>query len=121
MSVFTQVANYIRSSKAELEKVSWPTRQDAIRYTALVVAVTTALALFFAALDFGLQKTVESVLSRKQQTTTQQTPVTPTTENTPVTTSPSALPPTTPNVNVQQVPSSPIQIQDVQTQPATKK
>lgn len=91
MNFIQGIANYFRTSKAELEKVSWPTRRETIRYGALVVASTAILALFFAGLDLGLQKTVESLLIRN---TTQQT--TETEPVTPVTTSPAALPTVTP-------------------------
>ncbi|KAA0205966.1 preprotein translocase subunit SecE [Candidatus Uhrbacteria bacterium] len=54
--------DYIRSSKAELEKVTWPTRQETLRYSLLVVGVSLVTAAFFAALDFGLGQGVDLVL-----------------------------------------------------------
>ncbi len=58
---------YIRSAQAELEKVSWPSRQDTIRYGGLVIGASVMSAAFFAALDFGLQHTVKAVLTARQQ------------------------------------------------------
>lgn len=54
--------SYVRSSKTELEKVTWPTRQQTIRYSALVIGVSLAVAAFFAALDFGLGQGVDLAL-----------------------------------------------------------
>ncbi|MCK9361218.1 preprotein translocase subunit SecE [Patescibacteria group bacterium] len=72
---------YFRSARAELEKVTWPTRQETLRYSLLVVGVSAAMAGFFAALDFGLSQGIE--LALKRQATTQTAPpvapVTPTT------------------------------------------
>jgi preprotein translocase subunit SecE len=65
MNPIHSLIHYMRSAKSELEKVSWPSRQDTIRYTSLVVGVSVVVALFFAALDFGLGKTVEAVLIRR--------------------------------------------------------
>lgn len=62
MNVFQSIVEYFRTSKSELEKVSWPSRRDTIRYSTLVVVASVVAAGFFAALDLGLSKTVEAVL-----------------------------------------------------------
>ncbi len=56
--------DYLKSSRAELMKVTWPSRRDTIRYSVLVIAVSILTAGFFAALDLGLSKGVEAVLVR---------------------------------------------------------
>lgn len=45
------VLSYIQSSIAELRKVTWPTRREVVSHTALVLAVTAAVALVFAGFD----------------------------------------------------------------------
>lgn len=54
---------YLKEARAELGKVTWPTKKETIRYSAIVIAVTVALAAFFALLDwllnFGLDKLIE--------------------------------------------------------------
>lgn len=54
--------SYIKASKEELEKVSWPTRRSTFMYTIIVIGLCTALGLFFAVLDWalsiGLQKLI---------------------------------------------------------------
>ncbi len=59
----TSFIEYIRSSKVELEKVTWPTRELTIRYSLLVVGVSAVMAAFFAALDLGLGKGIDLALS----------------------------------------------------------
>jgi preprotein translocase SecE subunit len=59
---------YIRSSTAELKKVSWPSKDTTIRYSVTVIAVCIALALFFGALDMGFSKLVTLLLSRTAST-----------------------------------------------------
>jgi preprotein translocase SecE subunit len=71
----TSIIEYIRSSIAELKKVTWPTKDSTIRYTSIVVVVSVALAGLFAVLDMGFSKLVTSVLAEKtstQETTTEQ-------------------------------------------------
>jgi preprotein translocase subunit SecE len=40
------VARYLRETRGELRKVVWPTREEAWRLTAIVLAVTLASAAF---------------------------------------------------------------------------
>lgn len=55
-------AQYIRESKEELEKVTWPTRQQTLRYSLLVVAASVGMGLFFAALDASLNLGFEKLI-----------------------------------------------------------
>jgi preprotein translocase subunit SecE len=43
--------NYFREVKAELEKVVWPTREQTIRYSILVIIVALATGLLLGGLD----------------------------------------------------------------------
>ncbi len=56
------LVNYIRNSKEELKKVSWPKRDRVIRDTSIVVAISLGTALFFALADklfeIGFQKLI---------------------------------------------------------------
>jgi len=61
--------NYLRSAQAELQKVTWPSRQEVTRYSALVIVSCVILAAFFTALDLGLSKSVTALLQRRQGST----------------------------------------------------
>ena len=54
---------YLKEAREELAKVSWPTKKEAVRYSAIVVAVTVGLAVFFTIIDlaltFGLDRLVK--------------------------------------------------------------
>ena len=69
---------YIRAARAELMKVSWPSRRDTIRYSTLVVAVSLAVAAFFGLLDTGLGKSVELLITRTPQAPETSVPAVPT-------------------------------------------
>jgi preprotein translocase subunit SecE len=47
---------------AELRKVVWPTRDEAIRLSIMVAAVCAAVGLLLGALDFGFSELVTKVL-----------------------------------------------------------
>lgn len=61
--------NYLRSARAELQKVTWPSREEVARYSALVIVSCVIMAAFFAALDLGLSRSVTALLQRRQGTT----------------------------------------------------
>jgi preprotein translocase subunit SecE len=46
-----RLVRYLKETRAELRKVSWPTRQQAINLTLIVLAVTVAMAIFLGAVD----------------------------------------------------------------------
>lgn len=87
MSIFDKIIDYLRSSKNELTKVTWPSKQDTIRYSTLVIGVSVGVAVFFGVLDMGLSRLVNATLANKQiqaPASTESVPITPTTQ--PVTT-----------------------------------
>jgi preprotein translocase subunit SecE len=46
--------SYLKESKEELKKVTWPSKKDTVRYSAIVIGVTVGLAAFFAVIDWAL-------------------------------------------------------------------
>lgn len=45
------LSRYIRETRGELRKVTWPTREEAWRLTLIVLGVTAAFAVFLWAMD----------------------------------------------------------------------
>ena len=80
MKLIDHLKEYFRSSKSELQAVAWPSREETLRYTGLVVGVSIIFGLFFGVFDFGLTRLVELTISR--QTTTVQPEQPTTTDNT---------------------------------------
>jgi len=54
---------YIKESKEELKKVSWPSRQQVVRDTMVVIGISVAVAFFFGAIDLGLIAAYQKYLS----------------------------------------------------------
>ncbi|MDD3897094.1 MAG: preprotein translocase subunit SecE [Candidatus Peribacteraceae bacterium] len=57
------IMTYINESLAELHQVRWPTRQQAIRLSAITLGFVFATAIAFGVLDFGLSQVVKLLLS----------------------------------------------------------
>ncbi|MAF20781.1 MAG: preprotein translocase subunit SecE [Parcubacteria group bacterium] len=43
---------FLKEVRLELKRVTWPTRQDTIKHTLLVIGLTLAVAAFLGGLDF---------------------------------------------------------------------
>ena len=47
-----KTTEFLREVHLELKKVTWPTRQETVKYTAVVIAFSLAVAAFLGGLDF---------------------------------------------------------------------
>lgn len=59
MSRFFQ---FFRDVRVEVGKVIWPSRQDTLRYTLLVIGFSLVLAAILGAADFGLLRGFEKII-----------------------------------------------------------
>jgi len=47
-----RIVRYFKQTRAELRKVAWPSREEALRLTAIVLGVTFAMAAFLGLIDY---------------------------------------------------------------------
>ena len=57
-----KVSAFISEVRAELIKVTWPKRNEVIRLTLIVIAISAVVAGFVGVLDFLFTKSLESVI-----------------------------------------------------------
>ena len=62
MNLLVQLKNYVIDSYAEMKKVTWPTKEQTINYSLVVIGLSVFLVVFFAILDnifnFGVSKLI---------------------------------------------------------------
>ena len=51
--MLTAIKNYFVGSYQEMKKVNWPTKNQTINYSVLVIVLSVGLALFFGVLDYA--------------------------------------------------------------------
>ncbi len=60
--MFQALKNYVIGSYAEMKKVTWPTKEQTINYSLVVIGLSVFLVVFFAILDnifnFGVSKLI---------------------------------------------------------------
>jgi preprotein translocase subunit SecE len=60
----TTPANFLREVRDELKKVVWPTRDEVIRLTGVVILVSLFVGIFLGSVDFILTKLVGLLIAR---------------------------------------------------------
>jgi preprotein translocase subunit SecE len=62
MDFLRRAQEFVREVVAEFRKVTWPSRQELINSTVVVITVTVVVALFLGGVDIVLAKIVETIL-----------------------------------------------------------
>ena len=62
MGFVTRAQEFVREVLTEFKKVTWPSRQELMNSTAVVIVVTVVLAFFLGGVDIGLARIVERIL-----------------------------------------------------------
>jgi preprotein translocase subunit SecE len=57
------LSKYFRDTAAELKQVSWPTQQQAMLYTALVIVISVLVSLFTGAFDYLFSQGVNAIIT----------------------------------------------------------
>ncbi len=57
------IVRYYNETRAELRKVTWPTREETVNLTIIIVTVMVVIAIFLGLLDFIFSEVVSGILS----------------------------------------------------------
>ncbi|HEY9586033.1 MAG TPA: preprotein translocase subunit SecE [Candidatus Paceibacterota bacterium] len=58
-----KIVDYVKETRTELSHVSWPTRKQAVAFTAIVIGISIAIAIYLGAADFLLSRIVKLLVS----------------------------------------------------------
>jgi len=58
-----QFANYLKATAAEMKQVTWPTQQQALFYTVLVIAISVVVALYVGAFDYLFSQAINFIVN----------------------------------------------------------
>lgn len=62
IKMFSKIASFLEESKQELMRVNWPSREETVRLTLIVILMSLLVAFFLGALDFVFAKLLEVFL-----------------------------------------------------------
>jgi len=60
--ILSKIRQFLDEARAELKKVTWPTRKQTLASTAVVLVVSIFLSIFLGLVDFGLTKIIKVLL-----------------------------------------------------------
>ena len=52
MISFEKIGIFFKEVRLEIKKVNWPTRQETLRYTLIVIGISVAVAAYLGGLDY---------------------------------------------------------------------
>ena len=59
--MFARIKNFFAESRQELRHVNWPTRNEAVRLTAIVIGISLGLAFFLGFFDYIFVDAIKSL------------------------------------------------------------
>ncbi len=57
------IAHYLRDTRAELRKVTWPSREEAWHLTLIVLGATVGMSIILGTSDFVFSKVMEGIIT----------------------------------------------------------
>ena len=57
-----KLVQYVKDSRQEMKKVTWPNRKEIKQHTLLVLGISAGVALFLGASDYVLTKILEVII-----------------------------------------------------------
>jgi preprotein translocase subunit SecE len=58
-----RITKYLREVRAEVRKVTWPSRQEVVRFSTIVVIVLIVMSIFMAVVDFAFSRLMQAIIS----------------------------------------------------------
>jgi preprotein translocase subunit SecE len=58
-----RLARYFRDTMAEMKHVKWPTQNQAMIYTALVIGISAVVTVFVSLADFVFTSGIDSIVN----------------------------------------------------------
>ncbi|MDP1689528.1 MAG: preprotein translocase subunit SecE [bacterium] len=63
--MFERLKLFLQESRRELSRVNWPTREETMRLTGVVVAISLIIAIFLGAFDYIFYRGIQTLVNTK--------------------------------------------------------
>ena len=58
-----RITKYLKEVRAEIRKVTWPSRKEVTRLSTIVVIVMVVMSAFMAIVDFAFSRLMQAIIS----------------------------------------------------------
>jgi len=62
MAISGKITTFLKEVRMEMKKVNWPTRQETLRYTLIIIGMSSGVALFLGGLDYVFRLILEKFI-----------------------------------------------------------
>ncbi len=62
--MFAKIKNFFAEARQEIKHVNWPTREEAIRLTTVVIAISLGLAIFLGLFDSLFTEVIKRIVTK---------------------------------------------------------
>lgn len=62
--MLNKIITFLKEVRVELKKVNWPTREETTKYTAIVIGLSLAVAIYLGAFDWLFTFLIQSFVLR---------------------------------------------------------
>ncbi len=60
----SKILSFLKEAKSEISKVVWPSREQTVRYTGVVIVFSLIIAIILGAADYGLVQLLQKIINR---------------------------------------------------------
>lgn len=60
--MFKRISKFLADVKGEFKKVTWPSRDQTVKQTGVVLVITLITSVFLGVVDYGLNQLVKQVI-----------------------------------------------------------
>ncbi len=64
LKMWNRLKNFFAEARQELRHVNWPTRQEAVRLTGIVIGISVGIAVFLAIFDYLFTYVLQILISK---------------------------------------------------------
>jgi len=57
-----KIITFLKEAKVELMKVNWPSRQQTINYTLVVIGISLTIAIFLGSMDYIFETIIKKII-----------------------------------------------------------
>jgi len=60
--MFKKAVKFLKESRQEFKRVNWPTREETVRYTLIVIGISVAVAVYLGLLDYIFTNILKTII-----------------------------------------------------------
>jgi len=60
--MFNRITKFLKEARQEFKRVNWPTKNETVRYTLIVIGISVIVALYLGLLDYIFTEIIRLII-----------------------------------------------------------